>query len=115
MAWTCKFSAATPETREANGSVNIYANSDLFTGKNANDQNVFSWVATEPITEFDSDISPLFNNILDLEGVKGLNVDIPTFTTFLGYVGFGTQAFNSIGNVTFWVPRLSMDVRPFGE
>ncbi|KAI9783336.1 MAG: hypothetical protein M1839_003870 [Geoglossum umbratile] len=86
----------------------------LFAGKNANGQNVFSWVASEPITEFRSDISPLFNNILDLKGVKGLKADTPTFTDYLGYVGFGTQAYNSVGNVTFWVPRLSMDIRKFG-
>ena len=86
-------------------------NSDLFVGQNDNEQNVFSWVATEPITEFYTDISPLFNNILDL---KDVDVDIPTFTDFLGYIGFGTQAYNSIGNVTFWVPRLSIDVQPFG-
>lgn len=89
-------------------------NSHLFAGKNANDQDVFSWVAAETITEFHSDISPLFNNILDPEGVKGLKVDIPRVTDFLGYVGFGTQAYNSKGNVTFWVPRLSMDIRNFG-
>ena len=77
-------------------------NSDLFAGKNANDQNVFSWVAAEPITEFHSDISPLFNNILDLKGVKGLKVDIPTFTDFLGYVGFGTQTYNSVGDSKFF-------------
>ncbi|KAH0564753.1 hypothetical protein GP486_001862 [Trichoglossum hirsutum] len=86
----------------------------LFAGKNANDQNVFSWVATEPITEFHSDISPLFNSILALNDVENLKADTPTFTDFLGYVGFGTQAYNSVGNVTFWVPRLSMDVRKFG-
>ena len=90
-------------------------NSNLFAGQNDNLQNVFSWVATEPVEEFDSDISPLFNLILDLKVTKDVDVDIPAFTDFLGYVGFGTQAFNSIGNVTFWVPRLSIDVRPFAD
>ena len=90
-------------------------NSNLFAGQNDNLQSVFSWVATEPIEEFDSDISPLFNLILDLKVTKDVDVDIPAFTDFLGYVGFGTQAFNSIGNVTFWVPRLSIDVRPFAD
>ena len=98
-----------------NPSTNLYLNSNLFAGQNDNLQNVFSWVATEPVEEFDSDISPLFNFILDPKVTKDVDIDIPAFTDFLGYVGFGTQAFNSIGNVTFWVPRLSIDVRPFAD
>ena len=112
MAPSCKFSDA---SWGKNSSANLYGNSNLFAGQNDNLQSVFSWVATEPIEEFDSDISPLFNLILDLKVTKDVDVDIPAFTDFLGYVGFGTQAFNSIGNVTFWVPRLSIDVRPFAD
>jgi len=93
---------------------NIYVNSNLFVGQNANSQNVFSWVASQPVGEFHSDISPLFSNIVNLGGKKNLKVEIPTFTDFLGYVGFGTQAYNSIGNVTFWVPKLSIDVQQYG-
>jgi hypothetical protein len=89
-------------------------NSNLFVGKNANSQNIFSWVATQPIEEFHSDITPLFNSILNLRSVKHLGVDVPTFADFLGFVGFGTQAYSSIGNVTFWVPTLSIDVQKFG-
>lgn len=88
--------------------------SNLFVGRNANSQNVFSWVATQPVGEFHSDITPLFSSILSLRGIKGLLVDIPTYTDFLGYVGFGTQAYSSIGNVTFWVPRLSIDIQKLG-
>jgi hypothetical protein len=97
---------------------NLIENSDLFAGQNANvpPQNVFSWVATEPVTDFKADVSPLFNTILDLATVKGfadLNVVLPSVHDFLGYVGFGTQAFNSIGHVTFYVPTLDIDLRPF--
>jgi hypothetical protein len=89
-------------------------NSDLFVGQNANSQNVFSWVATQPVEEFTSDITPLFLSILNLPNVEDLGVDVPTFTDYLGYVGFGTQAYNSIGDVTFSVPRLSIDVQKYG-
>jgi hypothetical protein len=87
--------------------------SDLYVGRNDNSQNVFSWVATQPVEKFTSDITPLFLSILNLDA-EGLGVDVPTFTDYLGYVGFGTQAYNSIGNVTFSVPRLSMDVQNYG-
>ncbi len=90
-------------------------NSDLFLGKNSNKQSVFSWVATDMITEFHGDILALLNTIvLDFSNANGFDVDFPTFTDSLGYVGFGTQAFNSEGTVTFFVPSLSIDVRPFG-
>lgn len=89
-------------------------NSDLFVGQNDNAQNVFSWMATQPVEEFHADITPLFNSILSLGSGKDLKVDIPTFADFLGYVAFGTQAYNSMGNVTFWVPSLSIDIENFG-
>jgi len=82
-------------------------------GRNDNSQNVFSWVATQPVEEFTSDISPLFLSILNLPDVEHLGVDVPTFTDYLGYVGFGTEAYNSIGNVTFSVSRLSLDVQKY--
>jgi hypothetical protein len=84
--------------------------SDLYTGRNANNQSVFSWVAKTPVENFRADITPLFSNILNMPNKPTLNVDFPAFTDFLGYVGFGTQAFNSIGNVTFEVSRLSIDI-----
>lgn len=93
----------------------MYEFSTLYTGKNSNGQNVFSWVTTDPVTEFDSDILPLFNSILNLQGGKKLNVELPIVTDFLGYVGFGTQAYNSIGPVTFSVPRLLVELKKFGS
>ena len=88
--------------------------SDLYVGRNDNSQNVFSWVATQPVEEFTSDITPLFLTVLNLPHAQDLGVDVPTFTDYLGYVGFGIQAYNSIGNVTFSVPRLSIDVQNYG-
>jgi len=90
---------------------------DLYVGQNAALQNVFSWVAETPVTTFSGDIGPLFNIILNLSTMPGfasLGVNIPSFNDYLGYVGFGTQAFNSEGHVTFFVPNLNIDLRPFG-
>jgi hypothetical protein len=87
--------------------------SHLFVGKNAENQSVFSWVSSRPIYEFQGDIAPLFDSIIALREDRRIKVDIPTFSEFLGYVGFGTQAFNANDDVTFYVPRLSIDVRAF--
>jgi hypothetical protein len=90
-------------------------NSNLFAGQNAQKQNVFSWVATKPVEVFKADITPLFLSVMNLPSktAKKFGVKLPTFTTSLGYVGFGTQAFNSVGNVTFTVPKLSIDVHKY--
>ena len=91
--------------------------SDLYAGQNADLHNVFTWVAETPVTDFTGDIEPLFNIILNLStmsGFAGLGVNIPSVNDFLGYVGFGTQVFNSEGHVTFFVPKLNIDLRPFG-
>jgi len=87
---------------------------DLFVGRNTKGQNVFSWISSQPIYQFQGDITPLFDSILDLQRKKRpIGVDLPTFSEFLGYVGFGSQAFNADTNVTFYVPVLSIDVRAF--
>lgn len=92
---------------------------DLFAGQNAAEQNVFSWLAKTEVDEFYGDISPLFDAVLQLEKItqNGDVIDMPKFgfNDFLGYVGFGTQAYNAIGDVTFSVPRLHIDVQPFGS
>jgi hypothetical protein len=96
-------------------------NSDLWAGKNDNLQNVFTWVASDPngITDFHGDISPLFNIVLNLastaKNFADLDVSLPIFGDYLGYVGFGTQAYSSIGHVTFAVPQLGIDLQPFAN
>jgi hypothetical protein len=92
----------------------LILDSQLFAGQNDNEQNVFSWVATQPTEVFSADITPLFSTLINLDASK-LDVSIPSFSDQLGYVGFGTQAFSSVGNVTFSVPKLSIDVNRFGS
>ena len=84
---------------------------DLFAGTNADDQNVFTWVAAEPVTELRNvDIGPLFDGVFalgtDREAARTrqrYGVDVPPTNAHLGSVGFGTQAYNSIGMVTYSV------------
>ncbi|KAH7025064.1 concanavalin A-like lectin/glucanase domain-containing protein [Microdochium trichocladiopsis] len=89
---------------------------NLFAGQNNNKQNVFSWIATRPVTSINSDLRPLFTSIIELDDklATQFKVDKPTFTNYLGYAGFGTQAYNSIGNVTFAVRDMQFNVRKFG-
>lgn len=94
---------------------------DLYAGKNDNLQNVFTWVASDPngITDFNGDISPLFNVVLNLastaKNFAELDVTLPIFGDYLGYVGFGSQTYSSIGHVTFAVPKLGIDLQPFAN
>ena len=85
--------------------------SHLFVGKNARGQAVFSWVSTGPLYQFRGDVSRLFDSVIALRDDKRIKVNVPTFDDFLGYVGFGTQAFSADDDVTFYVPRLSINVR----
>ncbi|KAH8759145.1 concanavalin A-like lectin/glucanase domain-containing protein [Hyaloscypha finlandica] len=92
---------------------------DLYAGKNANLQNVFTWIASDPngITDFKGDISPLFNIVLNLattaKNFADLDVSLPIFGDYLGYVGFGNQVYSSIGHITFAVPKLGIDLQTF--
>jgi len=85
----------------------------LFVGKNANKQNVFSWVSSRPLYQFEGDIAPLFDGVLALRDDKRIKIPIPSFLDYLGYAGFGTQAFNSDDEVTFYAPSLSIDIQAF--
>ncbi|KXJ86554.1 concanavalin A-like lectin/glucanase domain-containing protein [Microdochium bolleyi] len=90
---------------------------NLFAGQNANKQNVFSWVATRPVTTVNADLRLFLKSVIDLteKQAKQFKVDLPVYTSYLGYVGFGTQAYNAIGNVTFSVKDMQFNVRKFGD
>lgn len=81
--------------------------SELFTGKNSNNQNVLTWVASGEMTEeFTGDIYPLITDLYTLTG------DIyPSSSDYMGIFQFGTEAFSSNSNVTFAVPKLSIDIQ----
>jgi len=85
----------------------------LFVGPNSAKQSVYTWVATHPVETFTADIAPLFLDIIALPQAEALEVYAPSFADYLGYVGFGVQAYNSVGNVTFSVPKLTIDVEQY--
>ncbi|KAJ1322976.1 xyloglucan-specific endo-beta-1,4-glucanase [Microdochium nivale] len=89
---------------------------ELFAGQNNAKQNVFSWVATRPVTSIDTDLRPFFKGVIDLteKQTKQFKVDKFTYTSHLGYVGFGTQAYNAAGNVTFHVADMQFNVQKYG-
>jgi len=76
--------------------------SNLFVGQNGQGTNVWTWVASQTTNRFVGDILPLVNG---LETANG-----PTSSDYLGYFGFGTEAYNSPVNVTFACSELYIDV-----
>ncbi|GLI80205.1 hypothetical protein PoHVEF18_008556 [Penicillium ochrochloron] len=79
---------------------------ELYTGTNSAKQNVLSWVAAETTEAFTGDIYPLITDLYTLTG------DIyPSNSDYMGIFQFGTEAFSSDKNVTFSVPKLSIDIQ----
>lgn len=77
--------------------------SDLYTGANQFGQETFTWLASAPTPQFKGDIGPLLQG---LGGNKG-----PKPTDYLGYVAFGSETFYAMQNVTFYVPKLDLEVK----
>ncbi|KAK4175519.1 concanavalin A-like lectin/glucanase domain-containing protein [Triangularia setosa] len=65
----------------------------LYYGKNQRGTNVFSWVATENALSLSAEVSPLLQ-YLWREGLVSAG-------SFVGVVAFGSEAFRSVGDVTF--------------
>jgi hypothetical protein len=63
---------------------------------------VWTWVASQVTNRFVGDIKPL---VTGLQAANG-----PSGSDWLGYFGFGTEAYNSPVNVTFACPELYIDV-----
>ncbi|KIW03385.1 uncharacterized protein PV09_05592 [Verruconis gallopava] len=106
MVWLGQFGPATQPIGYSAGAVvtkSINGTTfNLYTGTNGNGQHVWTWVATTTTNRFVGDISPL---ITELSAQSG-----PTGTDYLGYIGFGSEAYWSPQNVTFSVPELYIDV-----
>jgi hypothetical protein len=90
--------------------------SDLFVGKNGQNQNVMSWVAQEAVSggfteTFTGDIYPLITDLYNLDSSTLKDVEPPSKGDFLGSLAFGTEAFYSNSFVTFSVPQYKIDIR----
>ncbi|KAF2104152.1 concanavalin A-like lectin/glucanase [Rhizodiscina lignyota] len=108
MVWLGRWGAAVDPIGLASG---IKANHSingthfsLYYGDNQNTgQTVFTWVADQNTTSFTGDLTPLVSKLEENAGPDG--------KSYLGYAAFGSEALYSFENVTFFVPRLEMDVQ----
>lgn len=80
--------------------------SKLYTGVHNNEQNVLTWVASNTTEKFNGDLYPLITDLYTLKGSV-----YPSKEDYMGIFQFGTEAFSSKNNVTFWVPTLSIDIQ----
>ncbi|CAM1501253.1 Fc.00g104150.m01.CDS01 [Cosmosporella sp. VM-42] len=111
MVWLAMFGPATQplgydknnpvETMEIEG-----VKFDLFTDQNSLGQYVLTWVAEKTTDKFTADLAPLVAQLL-----KTKKKGYPTAADYLGYVGFGSEAYWSNATVTFHVPNLSIDIK----
>ncbi|KAF7715866.1 Xyloglucan-specific endo-beta-1,4-glucanase [Penicillium ucsense] len=113
MVWFGRFNKASAQvigegqgvvkTKTVNG-----VNFDLYVGKNTNRAgtlNVLTWLANPSTQKFTGDIYPLITDLYTLKG------DVyPSSSDYMGIFQFGTEAYNSAKNVTFSVPKFSVDI-----
>jgi Glycosyl hydrolase family 12. len=79
--------------------------SALWAGNNTGGQHVFTWIAANTTQRFVGDINQLITDLYSLSGYL-----YPSSSDYLGVFSFGTEAFYSDSNVTFWVPEFSLDM-----
>lgn len=69
-------------------------------------QHVYTWVASEDTASFTGDIAPLITALTGKTGAR-----YPSTSDYLGIFGFGSEAYYSDQNVTFYVPKLQVDIQ----
>lgn len=109
MVWFAAYGPATQplgmaagvvETKQVNGST-----FDLYTGENSNGQKVYTWYSDTPVHEYNGDLMPLLDVLLDSS-----NPDYPRTGDYIGYMSLGSEALSANKTVTFHVPKLAIDV-----
>lgn len=80
--------------------------SELYYGTNNKDQNVFTWVAKETTTIFTGDLTSLITTL-----TSNSSAGYPSETDYMGVFAFGSEAYYAETNVTFYVPKFSIDIR----
>ncbi|KAJ5225693.1 hypothetical protein N7468_006918 [Penicillium chermesinum] len=79
---------------------------DLFAGTNGEGQNVFTWKTSTNRENFTGDIYPLIEYLYEQDGDK-----YPSKTDYMGVFQFGSEAYSASDNVTFSVPKLTIDIK----
>lgn len=120
MVWFAKFGPAAyvigqddgiVATKEVNGTI-----FNLYSGQNGKNQRVLTWLASDSRTDpqakgkttesFTGDLLPLITDLYSMTGEA-----YPSKSDYMGIFQFGTEAFSSGTNVTFWAPKFSVDLR----
>ncbi|KAI3539479.1 hypothetical protein CPAR01_00829 [Colletotrichum paranaense] len=112
MVWFGTFGAATQPIGYQNGAGALTTETingttfQLFFGQNSLSQYVLTWKATATIEHFVGDLAPLLTKLTTMT-----NANFPTTSTYLGYMGLGSEALSATNVVTFRVPTLSMEIK----
>lgn len=69
-------------------------------------QNVFTWVAHTDVKSFTGDLWPLISELTSKTGSQ-----YPSETDYMGSFGFGSEAYYADNWVTFYVPKLQVDLQ----
>lgn len=110
MVWLCTIGSATQPIGFAQGALTSQVVNgttfNLYYGQNGVGQFVLTWVAAQAVENFIGDIAPLVTAIPSIG-----RSDLPSTSTYLGYMGLGSEALWTPQTVTFDVSYLSMDVK----
>ncbi|OLN89332.1 Endoglucanase A [Colletotrichum chlorophyti] len=111
MVWLATFGLATQPIGYDQGRGGITKETvngtefELFFGQNSLDQYVLTWV-TNNTEHFVGDLAPLINKLTTMN-----RANFPTTSTYLGYMGLGSEALSAKDVVTFRVPSLSIEIK----
>lgn len=81
--------------------------SDLYYGKNTQQQNVITYISSTTTETFNGDLQEL----LTLPDAGITASEFPAQTDYLGHFSFGSEAFYCTKNVTFHVSNFAIDMR----
>jgi hypothetical protein len=120
MVWFGKFGSAAHvigqetgvvATKELNGTI-----FNLYSGQNGKNQWVLTWLTSDSPNDpaakgkttetFTGDLLPLITDLYSMTGEA-----YPSKSDYMGIFQFGTEAFSSSTNVTFWAPKFSVDLQ----
>lgn len=110
MVWLCTIGASTEPIGLALGAVSSQVINgttfNLYSGTNSIGQYVLTWVASQYVENFVGDIAPLITSIPQIG-----RAEFPSTSTYLGYMGLGSEALWTPETVTFDVSYLSIDIQ----
>ncbi|KAL0934854.1 xyloglucan-specific endoglucanase [Colletotrichum truncatum] len=117
MVWLATFGTATQPIGYKQGTGVISTATvngttfSLYAGQNSLKQYVLTWVASATTEHFVGDLTPLVKKLTDSTITStASDVKFPSSSTYLGYMGLGSEALSAKKVITFRVPTLSIDI-----